>query len=395
MEMTSEFDRDGKGDGVDTTFLPGLPRDQGDLEDGRRAQRQADRWLITGTLLMGTLVLALVGLPIFVWGLVLLRRARRAGLSVRPLIVTLIGYVIILDGGLNSLGWALDVFANHSLISRTFFSAWGNLMDGGYFWHYNELSMGGAGAPGEKSWVLICVLVVFPMRMAAAIGFLRMRRWGLQWMIVTCWFGVVVWLGYIINMTVYADVRYAGVALPVLGWWLYNVFYITPFLAIPYLHTVDRKIFASDADDEPVKVESTAAEVSSDIDSLPPGTTPSYARMHKGIKWGLYVCLVGLVIDGALTIPLVAIWYGWPTLSPTQICSELMKVRYSDDTLECQQPYPLGGPPFGGAPEAANQRTAHDKWGIQPVPEYPRLGFRELVTIHEHRLAETHPEPPK
>ena len=210
----------------------------------RQVQRQADKWLIAGTVLMGTLVLGIIGLPIFMRGLFLLRNAQREGLSVRPLMVTLIGYVIILDAALNSIGWALDLFANHALITRTVFTAWGNLIDGGYFWHYNELWIGGAGAPGEKSWIIICVLVVFPMRMAAAIAFLQMKRWGHQWLIVTCWFGIVVWLGYIINMTMYADIRYAAIGLPVLGWWAYNIFYITPFLAIPYLHTVNREVFS-------------------------------------------------------------------------------------------------------------------------------------------------------
>ncbi len=49
---------------------------------------------------------------------------------------------------------------------------------------------------------------------------------------------------YVFNMTMYADVRYAGVVFPVVGWWLYDIFYITPFLAIPYLHTVNREIFS-------------------------------------------------------------------------------------------------------------------------------------------------------
>lgn len=121
-------------------------------------------------------------------------------------------------------------------------------------------------------------------------------------------------------------------------------------------------------------------------EELPPGTTSTFARLHRWLKRGLYFCLFGLVIEGALTVPALAIWYGWPTLSLTEICSELMKVRYSDDTLTCTQPYPLSGPPFGGAPEAVNQTTARDDWGIQPVPLYPRIGFRELVRIHEQRL---------
>ncbi|MCA2318634.1 hypothetical protein JF732_00685 [Mycobacterium intracellulare] len=128
-------------------------------------------------------------------------------------------------------------------------------------------------------------------------------------------------------------------------------------------------------------------ETEDSVEPLPVGTTPTWARMHKWLKRGLYVCLFGLVIEGSLTVPVMAVWYGWPTLSLTEICSELMKVRFSDDSLKCQQPYPLGGPPFGGAPEAAGQHTARDDWGIQLKPRYVRIGFRELVKIHDDRLA--------
>ena len=40
---------------------------------------------------------------------------------------------------LNSLGWALDLVANHTLINRVLMVGWGNMFDAGYFWHYNEL----------------------------------------------------------------------------------------------------------------------------------------------------------------------------------------------------------------------------------------------------------------
>ena len=116
---------------------------------------------------------------------------------------------------------------------------------------------------------------------------------------------------------------------------------------------------------------------------LPPGTTPYYARMHKWIKRAVLVCLVALVIEGAFTLPFMAVYYGYPTLSLTQICSELLKVRYSDDTLECRHPYPMFGPPEG----AAGKDTARDVWGIQPTPKYDRLGFRELVRRYEERQA--------
>ncbi|NKY25859.1 hypothetical protein HGB38_06400 [Nocardia gamkensis] len=213
-------------------------------EQSRAAQRHADIWLTIGTALMGTFVLGFIGLPIFLRGLWLQRRAQEAGLSVRPIIVTLIGYLVILDAFLNSIGWILDIGASHTLITRVFFTAWGNFVDNGYFWHYNEMWIGGSSAPGEKGWEITLIFTVFPMRVAAAIAFLQMKRWGHQWLTVTCWFGVVIWVGYVVNMTMYADIRFEGTVLPVVGWWLYDIFYITPFLAIPYLHTVNREIFS-------------------------------------------------------------------------------------------------------------------------------------------------------
>jgi hypothetical protein len=116
---------------------------------------------------------------------------------------------------------------------------------------------------------------------------------------------------------------------------------------------------------------------------LAPGTTPFYANMHKWIKRAVLVCLVALVLEGTFTIPVLAVYYGYPTLSFTQICSELMKIKYSNDELECQFPYPILGPPEG----AAGKDTAQDTWGIQPTPGYERLGFRELVRRHDARVA--------
>jgi len=213
-------------------------------DKSRQAQRRADTWMISGALFLGTAILGFIGLPLYLRGLSIQSQAERQGLSVRPVIVTLIGYLVIIDAALNSFGWALDMIAHHTLVARVFLTTWGAMFDGGYFWHYNELWIGGATAPGEKSWEIALLPVVFCMRLAAAIGFLQMKRWGQQWLVVTCWFGVVAWTGYVANMTIFADVRYAHVAFPVWGWWLYDIFYITPFLAIPYLHSVNREIFS-------------------------------------------------------------------------------------------------------------------------------------------------------
>jgi hypothetical protein len=226
-----------------------IGRDVPDVYDdhhskSREAQRRADKWMLPGAVLMATAVFGPIGFPLFLRGMSLQRKAAVQGLSVRPMICTLLGYLVIMDSGLNSIGWSLDLIAHHTLINRVLTTAWGNMVDASYFWHYNELWIGGAGGPGEKSWAFGLVPCCFTMRLAAAIGFLQMKRWGHQWLIVTCWFGIIYWVGYVANMTLFADLRFNHVVFPVIGWWVYDIFYITPFLAIPYLHTVNREIFS-------------------------------------------------------------------------------------------------------------------------------------------------------
>lgn len=112
------------------------------------------------------------------------------------------------------------------------------------------------------------------------------------------------------------------------------------------------------------------------------GTTAPYAGMHKWLQRALFVCLTALVLEGALTFPLIALWYGWPTLSLQEICSEFEKHRFSDDTRECIYPYPL----FAAA-EGAGQKTAQDAWGVQPRPLYKQIEFREFVKRRDERRA--------
>jgi hypothetical protein len=119
---------------------------------------------------------------------------------------------------------------------------------------------------------------------------------------------------------------------------------------------------------------------------LPLGTSPQWEGMHRKIRRVCYVLLFGLVVEGALTFPLLAIWYGVPKLSPIEVCSELQKVMYSDDTRECET-HPLNSPPFGGRAEAAGQTTSQDRWGVQPSPGYDTVRFRELVRNKAERVA--------
>lgn len=117
---------------------------------------------------------------------------------------------------------------------------------------------------------------------------------------------------------------------------------------------------------------------------LPPGTSPQWEGMHRKIRRVCYVLLFGLVVEGALTFPLLAIWYGVPKLTPIEVCDELQKVMYDDESRECET-HPLDSPPLGGRAEAQDQVTAKDRWGVQPVPLYDTVRFRELVRNKEKR----------
>ena len=143
----------------------------------------------------------------------------------------------------------------------------------------------------------------------------------------------------------------------------------------------------------PTPSDSTSSTTDDEGDALPPGTSPEYARMHTWIRRVCYVLLFVLVIEGALTFPLLAIWYGFPELTPQEVCSELQKEMYADDTRECETPYRVfPGPPIGSPSEAQGQTTAVDDWGIQPVPGNERIDFRQLVDNYNARQAQEEAE---
>ncbi|RLT97444.1 hypothetical protein [Ketobacter sp.] len=125
---------------------------------------------------------------------------------------------------------------------------------------------------------------------------------------------------------------------------------------------------------------------SDDNKNLPLGTTEHFSNMHNWLKRALFVCLVALVLEASFSLPGLLIWFGWPTLSITEVCDELMKVRWSDDRAECLVPHPLYGANEGSGRTLGADGTAQDEWGIQPRPEYKRIGFRDLVRFRDERL---------
>ena len=181
-----------------------------DLEESSafRETQVADRWLLGGSLLCGTVVLAPVGLFVIIYAIVRLQRARRLG-WVRPLSVSV-----------------LAAFA---------------LVDGGYYVDYNSGVIGGIADNGEKALALFSVLCIFPARAAATWAFLKMKRWGLRWMIITGWAYMFLWIGYFFNIMADFPHRIGASAFGVTGWWIFDIFYLTPFIQLPWLYSLDAR----------------------------------------------------------------------------------------------------------------------------------------------------------
>lgn len=203
--------------------------------------KAADRWLITGAVLAGSMIFSLIGLVVITIGFIKTARAKTSGEFVRPFAVTLFGMFTMVDAGCNFVGWSLDLWAHDARIVQWGITGWGRLFDGAYYLDYNSLWMGGAAAAGEKSWEVFAILCVFSARLVAAYGFIKLKRWGYRWMIITSWVYVMLWLGYVVNMVVNFPDRFGPAVFGVTGWWVYDIFYMTPFLTLPWLYALDKR----------------------------------------------------------------------------------------------------------------------------------------------------------
>jgi hypothetical protein len=203
--------------------------------------KAADRWLITGAVLAGSLLFSPIGLIVIAIGFVKTAKAKASGEFVRPGAVTLFGMFAMVDAAANFVGWSLDFWAHDARIVEWAFTGWGRLVDAGYYLDYNSLWAGGAAAAGEKSWEVFCILGVFPARLVAAYGFIKLKRWGYRWMIITSWAYMMLWLGYMVNMVVNFPERFGSSVFGVTGWWVFDIWYMTPFLTLPWLYALDRR----------------------------------------------------------------------------------------------------------------------------------------------------------
>jgi hypothetical protein len=216
------------------------PEGSAGLDAAQRLAKRGDVLYIVGCLVCGTWVLGPLGGAILVYGLILMRRAQRAGADIRPWAITLVGGFILVDTSVNMYAWGFDLFPAHdTVIGRSLWVDYGRLVDGAYILHHNATAFGGVADHGEKSVQFAMVVMSMPIKLAACFGFLKRKKWGLQWMIISYWMYFLIWLIYLPNMIMDFPLRYGASSTGVVGFWLLvNVPFLGPLVLLPYLHTL-------------------------------------------------------------------------------------------------------------------------------------------------------------
>lgn len=223
-----------------TTTTPSAPT----KTDFKEIYRRGDFWFFVGCLLCGTWVLGPIGAPILVFGMLLIRKAQLGGFPIRPWTVTVVGGLALIDSSVNGLAWGIDLFAHDTWVSRTLWTDYGQLVDGGYMLFYNSQAMGGLPDHGERALEISTVMLVMPIKGMAAWGFLKMKRWGLQWLILGNWLYVSIWVSYAANMSTNYELRYGSSDFGVIGFWLVaGIPFCGPMILLPYLHTVNKELW--------------------------------------------------------------------------------------------------------------------------------------------------------
>lgn len=214
---------------------------------------RGDSLFFFGCLLCGSWILGLPGALIALTGLYLIRRGGGAGAR-RPMVIILAAGWILLESSVRYIALGMDLLPAHSVgIVRTLWIDYGLFADGGYALYYgiphqlgyNTAAIGGTSVPIEKSIQVASIILVMPIRIAAAWGLLRMRRWGLQWSIVGAWMALTLWVIHAAAMSNQYELRFGTSEFGVLGFWLIGGLpLLAPIVLLPFLHTVNRRAFA-------------------------------------------------------------------------------------------------------------------------------------------------------
>lgn len=200
----------------------------------------ADSWLLVGTILSGTMILGPIGPIVLAIALWKLFKSVRTRTNVRPWAATIIATFCMVDGLINFSPWTFDTFAHNTVLGQTFITGYGRFFDGAFYLDYNSGALGGVANTTEKMWQYLAVFILMPMRVVSAWAFLQMRTWGLHFMKVSSWLYLFLWAGYTMAMSLDFPERMATSEFGVAGWWMFNLFYLSPVFVLPYLYTVDK-----------------------------------------------------------------------------------------------------------------------------------------------------------
>jgi hypothetical protein len=117
----------------------------------------------------------------------------------------------------------------------------------------------------------------------------------------------------------------------------------------------------------------------------------SLANPHRGLHRIVFVaaalCLVIQVVEGALFIPFILVYLGFPQVGLRDICRELYNISYHDTDRQCRHPYPLFFRDFTPEPDLEEGREHVFGPVTPPRPRYDVPGWREMISIVEARRA--------
>ena len=206
-------------------------------------QRNAERWILIGSMMCGSVVMGPIGLPVLGYGLYLRRAARLAGELLRPTLLFVVCLFILVDGALNYVAWGVDLFPIHdTTLGLTWWSGLGRSLDGAYYIDYNTTPLGGTSFVSEKALQIGCVTMLFPIRIAGAWAMLKMKRWGHQVVIYTSWAYILIWIIYLSQQVMGWDERMATSLYGWLGYMALDILgFLGAFVTLPYLYSLDTR----------------------------------------------------------------------------------------------------------------------------------------------------------
>jgi hypothetical protein len=167
-------------------------------------------------------------------------RAKSSGEFVRPAAVTLFGIFAMVDAAANFIGWSLDLWAHDTRVVQWGLTGWGRLADAAYYLDYNSLWAGGSAAAGEKSWESSASWASSrpgwwrPTASSSSSGGIPVddhHQLGLRHALA----GLHRQYGGELPRAL--RIKRLGVT----GWWVFDIWYMTPFLTLPWLYALDRR----------------------------------------------------------------------------------------------------------------------------------------------------------